>query len=182
MLTLYCPGAAVVYRTSEASATGDLGRRSRNRSGWRMEPERRSLGARSPSGVAGRALAASLRHASEVSRCGKISHVRSFPRGRGKQRPGRARSQFLFGVRAKRALGNWMPPLPRSHRCHLEKPEGSRGARPLRLLLLLSVICCGAPRLGLRARARARASAPADGLTKWQCPVALGGAGAGRRA
>ena len=64
-----------------------------------FQPELQSWGARPPTGDAGRALAASiwrvkLKRTLETFQC-----ARAFPRGRGKLRPGRARSRFYFGIR-----------------------------------------------------------------------------------
>ena len=48
-----------------------------------------------------RALAGSTLGVRRTRRAGIIQCVRRFPRGRGKQRPGRARSPGPFGVRVK---------------------------------------------------------------------------------
>jgi len=86
------------------------------------------------------------------------------------------RSGLAAAAREGVARTELMPGREPQHHCHLVKPEGSRGARRLRLLLLLIVVFFGALRLRLRARASAgaSASAPVDGLTKWQWTAGLG--------
>ena len=86
------------------------------------------------------------------------------------------RSGLAAAAREGVARTELMPGREPQHHCHLVKPEGSRGARRLRLLLLLIVVFFGALRLRLRAGASAgaSASAPVDGLTKWQWTAGLG--------
>jgi hypothetical protein len=57
------------------------------------------LGSTPAPGDAGRALAASTLDARPSRGDGIIQCARCFPRGRGKRRPGRARSPFDFGIR-----------------------------------------------------------------------------------
>jgi hypothetical protein len=61
-----------------------------------------------PSGVAERASRSAIVRARLIWTLEPFQRARGFPRGRGKQHPGRVRSPFNFGVRAR---SDWIKPI-----------------------------------------------------------------------